>query len=51
MIAGKGTGDSAEPILREGFAPFSDYPRGSEYEWVCPECFGLFKEEMRWTDA
>ena len=49
MVAGKGVG-SSEPILHEGFAVWAGYPRGAEYEWICPECFGLFKDEMGWTE-
>jgi hypothetical protein len=51
MATGKGSGDGAEPILYEGFATCSDYPLGAEYEWVCPECFDLFKDDMGWIEA
>ena len=49
MVAKNSHGD--EEILHEGFAVGSDYLHGAEYEWVCPECFALFKDDMGWTEA
>jgi hypothetical protein len=37
--------------LREGFATCADYERGENDEWVCPDCFALFKDEMGWIEA
>jgi hypothetical protein len=40
-----------EPIQREGHTTCSDYQHGAEYDWVCLECFELFKDAMGWTTA
>jgi len=48
VIEGDG-GDG--PILREGFTTCSDYKQGAEYEWICPECYFLFKDEMSWSEV
>ena len=40
-----------EPIFHEGFTTCADYQHGAEYDWVCPECFAEFKEEMGWIEA
>lgn len=40
-----------EPIFHDGFTTCADYQHGAEYDWVCPECFALFKDEMGWIEA
>ena len=42
---------SGVDIIHEGYAVTSDYERGAEYEWVCPDCFELAKDEMNWRDV
>src|ERR1700761_7939250 len=49
VVPEKPTG--SDEILTRGFAVCADYPRGEGYEWVCPECFGLFKQAMGWTEV
>jgi hypothetical protein len=34
--------------LKEGFAVTADYPKGENYEWVCPNCFEALKSQMGW---
>ena len=43
--------DEREPTLSEGYTTCSDFEHGSEYWWVCPECFLLFKDVMRWSEV
>ena len=38
-------------IQHEGYATGDDYEKGSEYDWVCLDCFAALKEEMGWRDA
>ena len=40
-----------EPIMHEGFATTADYEYGEDYEWVCAECFALFRDAMGWTEV
>ncbi len=40
-----------EQILHEGYATCDDYPKGAQYEWVCPECFKDFREVMSWVEV
>ncbi len=37
--------------LHEGFAVTADYPKGEDYEWVCPECFEELKDQMSWVSV
>jgi hypothetical protein len=39
-----------EVTQREGFATTAAYPRGADYEWVCVECFELFRDDMGWVE-
>lgn len=32
--------------LREGWTTTDEYVRGAEYEWLCDECFALFRERL-----
>ncbi len=43
--------DPNEPIQHEGYTTCADYEHGAEYDWVCLECFSLFKDAMGWTEA
>lgn len=36
-------------IQHEGYATCDDYPKGAQYDWVCPTCFADLKDEMQWT--
>ncbi len=48
----KFAGNGSDPaLLHEGYATCSDYPRGEGYEWVCSECFDLFKAKMGWIEV
>ncbi|WP_454713659.1 hypothetical protein [Caulobacter segnis] len=42
-------GPGSDPILREGFTTCSDYVHGSDYAWVCPDCWETFKDAMKWV--
>ncbi len=42
--------EATEPTPRDGYTTCPDYQHGAEYDWVCPECFVLFKDEMGWTE-
>jgi hypothetical protein len=35
--------------LHEGYTTGPKYSHGSEYEWICAQCFGDLKQEMGWT--
>jgi hypothetical protein len=37
-------------IIHEGYATTADFVRGADYDWVCPECFELFREPMLWKE-
>jgi hypothetical protein len=37
-------------IIHEGYATTAEFVRGADYEWVCPECFSLFREAMAWKE-
>ena len=45
LVAGPGE----DPILREGFTTCSDYVQGSDYAWVCPDCWETFGDAMSWV--
>ena len=43
----------AEPTLvpdalHEGYTTGKDFPRGEEYEWVCPTCFTELADVLGW---
>jgi hypothetical protein len=38
-------------IVHEGYATGPDYPRGADYEWVCPECFTDLAGILGWRPA
>jgi hypothetical protein len=38
-------------ILHEGYTTGPDYPKGEEYEWVCPACFKELAEALDWKTA
>jgi len=40
-----------EPSLHEGYAVTEEYPRGADYEWVCPSCFAEFGQDMGFVDV
>ncbi len=40
-----------DDIIHEGYATTDDYPRGADYNWVCPSCFEEFRDAMGWVDA
>jgi len=42
---------SGEGIIHEGYAVTADYPHGADYEWICPDCFELGKDQMNWRDV
>ena len=44
-----GTDSPHETILHEGFEVTDDYPKGAEYEWVCPSCFEEFGQAMEFV--
>ena len=37
-------------ILHEGYAVTEDYEKGTDYHWVCADCFEFGKVEMGWID-
>jgi hypothetical protein len=37
--------------LHEGYTTGKDFPRGEEYEWVCPTCFTELAGILGWTAA
>jgi hypothetical protein len=37
-------------ILHEGYATTAEFVRGADYDWVCPECFNLFRDYMAWKE-
>lgn len=40
-----------EPILREGFTTCADFEHGSDYWWICPDCWTTFQGPMKWAQA
>jgi hypothetical protein len=38
-------------IVHEGYATTPEFVRGADYDWVCLECFGLFREPMGWKEV
>ena len=44
-------GMAGDSIIHEGYAVTSDYEKGADYVWVCPECFALARAEMSWRDV
>jgi hypothetical protein len=39
-----------EPTKHQGYSTSADDQLGAEYDWVCLECFAIFKAEMGWTE-
>jgi hypothetical protein len=44
-------GMEGSDIMHEGYATTAEFVRGEDYEWVCRECFALFREPMGWKEA
>lgn len=44
-------GVNGEDLIHEGYTTTDEYPRGAEYDWICPSCFEQFREAMGWVDA
>lgn len=44
-------GFSTHDVIHEGYATTSDFVRGADYDWVCPECFADFRDAMGWREA
>ena len=38
-------------IQKEGYATTESYTRGTDYEWVCLECFSKFKDKLNWSEV
>jgi hypothetical protein len=41
-------GSWTDQVIHEGYATTSDFVRGADYEWACPECFADFQGVMGW---
>ncbi len=37
-------------IIHDGYATTADFVRGADYDWVCSECFELFRDPMDWKE-
>ena len=44
-------GVEGDDIIHEGYATTEDYTRGADYDWVCPSCYELFRDDMEWVDV
>jgi hypothetical protein len=42
---------AGEDFLHEGFATTAADRHGADHEWVCVECFALFRKEVGWTEV
>jgi hypothetical protein len=38
-------------IQHEGYATTAAFVRGADYDWVCSECFSLFRGPMDWIES
>lgn len=44
-------GIEGDDVIHEGYATTSDFVRGADYNWVCPQCFADFRTTMGWNEV
>ena len=40
-----------DPILHEGYTTLPAFEHGSDYWWVCRDCWGTFQSAMNWRSV